>query len=56
MIRKVMDVIHRNVGGLDVHKKMVMARSLMPDHPEGRRRLLLGGSAFTGWSWNVKTF
>lgn len=34
MIRKVMEVIHNSVGGLDVHKKMVMAC---------RRRLLLGG-------------
>ena len=25
MIRKVMEVIHQIVGGLDVHKKMVMA-------------------------------
>jgi transposase len=33
MIRKVMEVIHQSVGGLDVHKKMVMAcrRRLMGD-------------------------
>jgi transposase len=36
MIRKVMEAIHRNVGGLDVHKKMVMAC---------RRRLLDEASA-----------
>jgi len=33
MIRKVMEVIHQSVGGLDVHKKMVMAcrRRLLGD-------------------------
>src|SRR5262245_44851984 len=33
MIRKVMEVIHQSVGGLDVHKKTVMAcrRRLMGD-------------------------
>src|SRR5262245_66146123 len=34
MIRKVMEVIHQCVGGLDVHKKMIMAC---------RRRLLKDG-------------
>ena len=62
MIRKVMEVIYRSVGGLDVHKKMVMAsrrRQIDEAHVEletkSFRTTTAGLQALATWlaEWNV---